>query len=45
MAAARLLDTQLLLWLAITPERLSGWLITQLENRKTIALFSVASLW
>lgn len=45
MAAARLLDTQLLLWLAISPERLPRWLITQLENRKTIALFSVASLW
>lgn len=40
-----LLDTQLLLWLAIAPERLSPALQTQIENRKSPFLFSVASLW
>jgi len=40
-----LLDTQLLLWLAISPERLSPEFQQQLENRKSPFLFSVASLW
>ncbi len=41
----QLLDTQLLLWLAITPQRLPAPLRSALRDRRTPVLFSVASLW
>ena len=41
----QLLDTQLLLWLAITPMRLPKQLHAALMDRHTPFLFSVASLW
>lgn len=41
----RLLDTQLLLWLAVAPERLPVPLRQLLLDRQTPFLFSVASLW
>lgn len=41
----RLLDTQLLLWLAVAPERLPVPLRQLLLDRQTLFLFSVASLW
>jgi PIN domain nuclease of toxin-antitoxin system len=40
-----LLDTQLLLWAAGRPERLSTAARKQLENPKNELLFSAASLW
>ncbi|HEX9986014.1 MAG TPA: type II toxin-antitoxin system VapC family toxin [Thermoanaerobaculia bacterium] len=40
-----LLDTQLLLWAAGRPERLSAAARKQLENPKNELLFSAASLW
>ena len=41
----RLLDTQLLLWLAVAPERLPVHLRQLLQDRRIPFLFSVASLW
>lgn len=41
----RLLDTQLLLWLAIAPERLPATLRADLSDRRLPLLFSVVSLW
>jgi PIN domain nuclease of toxin-antitoxin system len=41
----QLLDTQLLLWLAITPMRLPKQLYSTLMDRQTPFLFSVANLW
>jgi len=41
----RLLDTQLLLWLAVAPERLPVPLRQLLQDRRIPFLFSVASLW
>jgi PIN domain nuclease of toxin-antitoxin system len=43
--APRLLDTQLLLWLAVTPTRLPPALRSDLSDRRSPFLFSVASLW
>ena len=43
--AEQLLDTQLLLWLAITPMRLPAQLHAALTDRHTPFLFSVVSLW
>lgn len=40
-----LLDTQLLLWVAGQPERLSAAARKQLNNPKNELLFSAASLW
>jgi PIN domain nuclease of toxin-antitoxin system len=40
-----LLDTQLLLWLALAPERLGEGLQRQLLDRSQPVLFSVVSLW
>ncbi|MFM7514717.1 MAG: type II toxin-antitoxin system VapC family toxin [Cyanobium sp.] len=40
-----MLDTQLLLWLAVAPERLPVPLRQLLLDRQTLFLFSVASLW
>ena len=40
-----LLDTQLLLWAAGQPERLSARAKRQIENRENELLFSAASLW
>ena len=40
-----LLDTQLLLWLAVAPERLGEPLRQLLLDRETHVMFSVASLW
>lgn len=40
-----LLDTQLLLWLAVAPHRLGEPLHRLLLDRQTPVLFSVASLW
>ncbi|TVS06364.1 MAG: type II toxin-antitoxin system VapC family toxin [Cyanobium sp. PLM2.Bin73] len=42
---AHLLDTQLLLWLAITPSRLPAELSASLSDRRNPYAFSVASLW
>lgn len=41
----RLLDTHLLLWLAVEPERLGEPLQLELLDRQQPFLFSVASLW
>ena len=41
----RLLDTQLLLWLAVAPERLPDPLRQLLQDRQIPFVFSVASLW
>ncbi len=41
----QLLDTQLLLWLAIAPDRLPAPLRTDLSDRRLPLLFSVVSLW
>ena len=41
----RLLDTQLLLWLAVAPERLPVPLRQLLQDRQIPFVFSVASLW
>ena len=40
-----LLDTQLLLWAAGQPERLSARVRRQLNNRKNELIFSAASFW
>jgi PIN domain nuclease of toxin-antitoxin system len=40
-----LLDTQLLLWLAVDPDRLPPFLLAALTDRTRPLLFSVASLW
>ena len=40
-----LLDTQLLLWAAGQPERLSPRAKRQINNRENVLLFSAASLW
>jgi len=44
-APPRLLDTQLLIWLAFTPEQLPSTLIPELENRQQRFFVSVVSLW
>ncbi|MCP9779042.1 MULTISPECIES: type II toxin-antitoxin system VapC family toxin [unclassified Cyanobium] len=41
----QLLDTQLLLWLAIAPERLEATLRGNLRDRRFPMLYSVVSLW
>lgn len=41
----QLLDTQLLLWLAIAPERLPATLRGNLSDRRLPLLYSVVSLW
>jgi PIN domain nuclease of toxin-antitoxin system len=41
----QLLDTQLLLWLAIAPERLPATLGGNLSDRRLPLLYSVVSLW
>lgn len=43
--AEQLLDTQLLLWLAIDPERLPTNLRKALADRRQLFVFSVVSLW
>ena len=43
--AKQLLDTQLLLWLAIDPERLPNNLRKELTDRRQLFAFSVVSLW
>ena len=44
-APPRLLDTQLLVWLAFTPEQLPSTLIPELEDRQQRFFVSVVSLW
>ena len=44
-APPRLLDTQLLIWLAFTPEQLPSTLIPELEDRQQRFFVSVVSLW
>jgi len=44
-AAPRLLDTQLLIWMAFAPEQLPSTLIPDLEDRQQRFLVSVVSLW
>ena len=41
----RLLDTQLLIWMAFAPEQLPSMLIPDLEDRQQRFLVSVVSLW
>ena len=41
----RLLDTQLLIWMAFAPEQLPATLIPDLEDRQQRFLVSVVSLW
>jgi PIN domain nuclease of toxin-antitoxin system len=41
----RLLDTQLLLWLAVAPERLPVPLRQLLQDRQIPSVFCAASLW
>ena len=40
-----LLDTQLLLWIAVTPERLGDAARTLIEDRDNELVFSVVSIW
>ncbi len=40
-----LLDTHLLLWAALTPQRLPAAARTLLEDARTVPLFSAASIW
>ncbi len=40
-----LLDTHLLLWAAAGDERLSGTVVSRLEDENTQPLFSAASIW
>jgi PIN domain nuclease of toxin-antitoxin system len=40
-----LLDTQILLWLLITPERVSPSVIAEVENTENDVLFSAVSIW
>ena len=44
-APPRLLDTQLLIWMAFAPEQLPSTLIPDLEDRQQRFLVSVVSLW
>jgi len=44
-APPRLLDTQLLIWLAFAPEQLPSTLIPELEDRQQRFFVSVVSLW
>ena len=44
-APPRLLDTQLLIWLAFAPEQLPSTLIPDLEDRQQRFFVSVVSLW
>ena len=41
----RLLDTQLLIWIAFAPEQLPTALIPELEDRQQRFFVSVVSLW
>ena len=41
----RLLDTQLLIWMAFAPEQLPSTLVPDLEDRQQRFFVSVASLW
>ena len=43
--APRLLDTQLLIWMAVAPEQLPSTLIPDLEDRQQRFFVSVISLW
>ena len=43
--APRLLDTQLLIWVAFAPEQLPSTLIPDLEDRQQRFFVSVVSLW
>jgi len=40
-----LLDTHLLLWVAVTPERLSKTASTMIQNRNNNLYFSAVSIW
>ena len=42
---SRLLDTQLLIWMAFAPEQLPSTLLPDLEDRQQRFLVSVVSLW
>ncbi len=44
-AQPRLLDTQLLIWMAFSPEQLPSTLIPDLEDRQQRFFVSVVSLW
>ena len=44
-AQPRLLDTQLLIWMAFAPEQLPSTLIPDLEDRQKRFFVSVVSLW
>ena len=44
-AQPRLLDTQLLIWMAFAPEQLPSTLIPDLEDRQQRFFVSVVSLW
>ena len=44
-APPRLLDTQLMIWMAFAPEQLPSTLIPDLEDRQQRFLVSVVSLW
>ena len=44
-APPRLLDTQLLIWMAFAPEQLPSTLIPDLEDRQQRFFVSVVSLW
>ena len=44
-ATPRLLDTQLLIWMAFAPEQLPSQLIPDLEDRQQRFFVSVVSLW
>ena len=44
-ATPRLLDTQLLIWMAFAPEQLPSKLIPDLEDRQQRFFVSVVSLW
>lgn len=40
-----LLDTQLLLWWQVEPERVPGWIVDELQDPDKIPVFSVISIW
>ena len=44
-APPRLLDTQLVIWIAFAPEQLPTALIPELEDRQQRFFMSVVSLW
>ena len=44
-APPRILDTQLMIWMAFSPEQLPSTLIPDLEDRQQRFLVSVVSLW